>query len=72
VLHVIRSTQPDEIYSLAGQTSVGLSFDQPFEAFESIAVGTLNFLEAIRMLGTPCRSSTPAAPSASATRPTAS
>ena len=55
VLHVIRTTRPDEIYSLAGQTSVGLSFDQPFEAFESIAVGTLNFLEAIRMLGTPCR-----------------
>jgi len=55
VLQVIRGTRPDEIYALAGQTSVGLSFDQPFETFESIAVGTLNFLEAIRMLGTGCR-----------------
>jgi GDP-D-mannose dehydratase len=34
---------------------VGLSFEQPFEAFESIAIGTLNFLEAIRMLAHPCR-----------------
>lgn len=50
VLQVLRSRQPDEIYSLAGQTSVGLSFEQPFEAFESIAIGTLNFLEAIRVL----------------------
>lgn len=55
VLQVIRSARPDEIYSLAGQTSVGLSFEQPFEAFESIAVGTLNFLEAIRVLGADCR-----------------
>jgi GDPmannose 4,6-dehydratase len=55
VLQVIRSTRPDEIYYLAGQTSVGLSFDQPFEAFESIGVGTLNFLEALRMLGMGCR-----------------
>lgn len=55
VLQVIRSARPDEIYYLAGQTSVSLSFEQPFEAFESIAVGTLNFLEAIRMLGVDCR-----------------
>lgn len=55
VLQVIRTTRPDEIYALAGQTSVGLSFEQPFEAFESIAVGTLNFLEAIRVLGVDCR-----------------
>jgi GDPmannose 4,6-dehydratase len=55
VLQVIRSTRPDEIYALAGQTSVGLSFGQPFEAFESIAIGTLNFLEALRTLGVDCR-----------------
>ena len=47
--------KPSEIYYLAGQTSVSLSFEQPFEAFESIAIGTLNFLEAIRMLSHPCR-----------------
>lgn len=55
VLNVIKLHQPDEIYSLAGQTSVGLSFEQPFESFESIAIGTLNFLEAIRILDLPIR-----------------
>jgi GDPmannose 4,6-dehydratase len=47
--------QPDEVYNLAGQTSVGLSFDQPVETFESIVVGTVNILEAIRMIGRPIR-----------------
>ncbi len=37
-----------EVYNLAGQTSVGLSFQQPVETLESIATGTLNLLEAIR------------------------
>jgi GDPmannose 4,6-dehydratase len=50
---VVKRAQPDEIYNLAGQTSVGLSFDQPVETFESIVVGTINLLEAIRMLGRP-------------------
>ena len=52
---VVKRSQPDEIYNLAGQTSVGLSFDQPVETFESIVVGTINLLEAIRMLGRPIR-----------------
>jgi GDPmannose 4,6-dehydratase len=51
VLSVLQKFQPDEIYNLAGQTSVGLSFEQPVEAIESIAIGTLNLLEAIRFLG---------------------
>lgn len=51
VLQVISRARPDEIYNLAGQTSVGLSFDQPVETLESIALGTLNILEAIRFLG---------------------
>lgn len=50
VLQVLSKTQPDEIYNLAGQTSVGLSFDQPMETSESITIGTLNLLEAIRFL----------------------
>jgi GDPmannose 4,6-dehydratase len=33
VLKVVAGVQPDEIYNLAGQTSVGLSFDQPVECF---------------------------------------
>jgi GDP-D-mannose dehydratase len=51
VLKVVSSAQPQEIYSLAGQTSVGLSFDQPVECMESISVATLNLLEVIRYLG---------------------
>ena len=43
VLKTLTSTVPDEIYNLAGQTSVGLSFEQPVECMESIAGGTLNF-----------------------------
>jgi GDPmannose 4,6-dehydratase len=51
VLQALSQIKPDEIYNLAGQSSVGLSFEQPMETFESITVGTLNFLEAIRFLG---------------------
>ena len=51
VLKTLTSIAPDEIYNLAGQTSVGLSFEQPVECMESIAGGTLNFLEALRYLG---------------------
>jgi len=50
VLAVIHKHKPDEIYNLAGQTSVGLSFEQPVEAMDSIALGTLNMLEAIRIV----------------------
>jgi GDPmannose 4,6-dehydratase len=41
-------TQPDEIYNLAGQSSVGLSFERPVETQDSIHLGTLNLLEATR------------------------
>jgi len=55
VLQAVIRHEPDEIYNLAGQTSVGLSFEQPVEAIESIAMGTLNLLEAIRFSGLPIR-----------------
>ena len=55
VLQVLVNVQPDEIYNLAGQSSVGLSFDQPVETLESISVGTLNLLEAIRFMKLPIR-----------------
>jgi len=55
VLQVLDKYQPDEIYNLAGQTSVGLSFDQPVETLESISIGTLNLLECIRLLKRPVR-----------------
>jgi GDPmannose 4,6-dehydratase len=50
VLQVIAETRPQEVYNLAGQSSVALSFEQPVETLESISTGTLNLLEAIRFL----------------------
>jgi GDPmannose 4,6-dehydratase len=55
VLQVILKTSPAEVYNLAGQSSVGLSFQQPVETLESISVGTLNLLEAIRFVEQPIR-----------------
>ena len=55
VLQTLGKYHPDEIYNLAGQSSVGLSFEQPVETMESIAIGTLNLLEAIRFYGKPIR-----------------
>lgn len=55
VLNALVHSEPDEIYNLAGQSSVGLSFEQPAETLESITLGTLNLLEAIRFLGRPIK-----------------
>ena len=51
VLQVLNKIKPTEVYNLAGQSSVGLSFELPVETLESIAIGTLNLLEAIRFTG---------------------
>jgi GDPmannose 4,6-dehydratase len=51
----LKIAEPDEIYNLAGQTSVGLSFEQPVETMESVVIGTLNLLEAIRFQPKPIR-----------------
>jgi len=55
VLQVLMKAQPDEIYNLSGQSSVGLSFHLPVETLESISIGTLNLLEAIRLTGRPIK-----------------
>ncbi len=55
VLATLKRSGPDEVYFLSGQTSVGLSFEQPVETLESITLGTLNLLEAIRFLERPIR-----------------
>ena len=49
VLVAVNSSEADEVYFLSGQSSVGLSFEQPAETIESIMIGTLNMLEACRM-----------------------
>ena len=55
VIDVLSRHGPDEVYNLSGQSSVGLSFAQPVETLDSIAMGTLNLLEAIRFLKQPIR-----------------
>ncbi|GAB3944203.1 GDP-mannose 4,6-dehydratase [Spirosoma harenae] len=55
VLQTLQRVKPDEVYNLAGQSSVGLSFEQPVETLESISVGTLNLLEAIRFSNLPIK-----------------
>jgi GDPmannose 4,6-dehydratase len=54
-LQLLLRVRPAEVYNLSGQSSVGLSFDQPVETLESVATGTLNLLEAIRFSGLPVR-----------------
>jgi GDPmannose 4,6-dehydratase len=55
VLTVLQRADADEIYNLAGQTSVGMSFEYPVETFDSILIGTMNLLECIRLLKKPVR-----------------
>lgn len=46
---ILQRVCPHQIYNLTGQSSVGLSFEQPVETVESIALGTLNLLESMRL-----------------------
>jgi GDPmannose 4,6-dehydratase len=55
LLQLIDGIRPDEIYNLAGQSSVALSFSQPVETMDSIAQATLVMLEVIRYLKLPVR-----------------
>jgi GDPmannose 4,6-dehydratase len=51
VFQVVERVQPDEIFNLSGQSSVGLSFDEPAETLQSITLGTFNMLETMRVVG---------------------
>jgi len=55
VFGVVKKAEPDEIYNLAGQSSVGQSFVRPLETIESITRSTINLLEAVRILGAQIR-----------------
>lgn len=55
VLVALKTSKADEVYNLAGQSSVGLSFEQPTDTFSSIAIANSNLLEAIRFLDNGCR-----------------
>jgi GDPmannose 4,6-dehydratase len=50
LVRVLQKTQPDEIYNLAAQSHVRVSFDQPIYTTNVTGLGTLNLLEAIRMV----------------------
>ncbi|MCB1442144.1 MAG: GDP-mannose 4,6-dehydratase [Methyloceanibacter sp.] len=51
LIRLVQEVQPDEIYNLAAQSHVQVSFDTPEYTANADAVGTLRFLEAIRILG---------------------
>src|SRR6202453_47001 len=51
LIRIVQQTQPDEIYNLAAQSHVGVSFETPEYTANSDALGTLRVLEAIRILG---------------------
>ncbi len=51
LIRIIQEIQPDEIYNLAAQSHVKVSFDVPEYTAEADAIGTLRLLEAVRMLG---------------------
>lgn len=55
IIQTLDRLEIDELYNLSGQSSVGLSFDQPVETMDSIGGATLTLLEAIRFLGRPVR-----------------
>jgi GDPmannose 4,6-dehydratase len=51
LIHVVQKVQPNEVYNLAAQSHVAVSFEEPEYTADSDAVGTLRLLEAIRILG---------------------
>jgi len=51
LVRIVQQTQPDEIYNLAAQSHVAVSFEEPEYTANSDALGTLRLLEAIRILG---------------------
>ena len=50
LVRVLQEVEPDEIYNLAAQSHVRISFDQPIYTTQAVAVGTMNLLEAIRLV----------------------
>lgn len=51
LIRIIQAVRPDEIYNLAAQSHVKVSFDVPEYTAEADAIGTLRMLEAVRILG---------------------
>ena len=49
LLHALKISDPDEVYNLAAQSHVRISFDQPVYTAQATGIGTLNLLVAIRL-----------------------
>lgn len=50
LIYVLKEVQPDEIYNLAAQSHVKISFDQPIYTAQATGVSTMNLLEAVRLI----------------------
>ena len=50
IIKLLEQIQPDEIYNLAGQSSVSVSFEEPLQTYDSLIQGAINILESIRKL----------------------
>tara|TARA_B100000287_G_scaffold355201_1_gene345745 strand:- start:1848 stop:2819 length:972 start_codon:yes stop_codon:yes gene_type:complete len=50
LVRVLQEVKPDEVYNLAAQSHVRISFDQPIYTAQTVAIGTMNLLEAMRMI----------------------
>ena len=50
LIKVLQDVQPDEIYNLAAQSHVRISFDQPLYTAQTVAIGVMNLLEAMRLI----------------------
>jgi len=55
VFNAFNKSKAEEVYFLAGQSSVGMSFEHPAETIQSITLGTLNILESARMVDWPIK-----------------
>lgn len=55
LIGVLKQIEPDEIYNLAAQSHVKVSFDMPVYTFETVSLGTLKLLEAVKSLGLNCK-----------------
>ena len=51
LIRILQEVKPDEVYNLAAQSHVAVSFEMPEYTSEVVAIGTLRLLEAIRFLG---------------------
>jgi len=55
ILRILKKVKPDEVYNLAAQTHVGVSWDIPYYTAQTTGIGVLNLLESIRFLELKCK-----------------